>query len=415
MSCAYRSLDRERHAHAAADAQRRQAAARAAALQLVQKRDHDPRAGRADRMPEGNRTAVDVQPIGRDGRVAQHGQHLRGERLVQLDQIEVVDAEADPIAQLLNRRHRADAHDARIDAGARPPEDFRARSQPAGARGLRRRQHQRGSPVGDARRGARGDDPGTPFDLAEDRRQLAQALERRLARMLVALDRVVAVAGRPPRPAGGTVTAAISREKCPASIAARALRWLSSAKQSDCSRVMPYSRASTSAVSPMMRFDSGHWNPSRYIASTSVKFPIRCPQRASTASIRYGIRLMDSMPPASTMSDSPSMIDCAPDAIAWRPEAHALLIVCAGARCGHAGAMAHLTPGIGSGAPLAAVADQDFVDVRGGQAGALDGRARGDGAQLRRVEILERSAVPADRRARGAEDDDVRGGHKPPL
>ena len=74
----------------------------------------------------------------------------------------------------------------------------------------------------------------------------------------------------------------------------------------------------------------------------------------------------------------------------------------------HAGAMAHLTSGVGAGAALPAVADQDFVDVRGGQAGALDGRARGDGAQLRRVEILERPAVPADRRACGAEDDDVR-------
>ena len=42
------------------------------------------------------------------------------------------------------------------------------------------------------------------------------------------------------------------------------------------------------------------------------------------------MRHIDSIPPASTMSYSPSMIDCASVATACRPEAHALLIVCAG-------------------------------------------------------------------------------------
>src|SRR3954470_23031581 len=50
----------------------------------------------------------------------------------------------------------------------------------------------------------------------------------------------------------GSVTGAISRLKCPASIAAFALRWLSSANWSDCSRVIPCWRARISAVSPMM-------------------------------------------------------------------------------------------------------------------------------------------------------------------
>ena len=84
----------------------------------------------------------------------------------------------------------------------------------------------------------------------------------------------------------------------------------------------------------MIMLESGHWKPSRYIASTRVKFPIRWPQRASLASIRYGMRLMDSMPPASTTADSPSAIDCAAETIACRPDAQALLIVNAGAACG---------------------------------------------------------------------------------
>ena len=74
-----------------------------------------------------------------------------------------------------------------------------------------------------------------------------------------------------------------------------------------------------------------HVKPSRYIASTRVKLPILWPQRASSASIRYGMPLIDSMPPASTTSDSPSAIACAPEAIACIPDAHALLIVWAGA------------------------------------------------------------------------------------
>ena len=53
----------------------------------------------------------------------------------------------------------------------------------------------------------------------------------------------------------------------------------------------------------MMRFDSGQKNPSRYIASTSEKLPILWPQRPSSLSMKYGIRLIDSMPPESTTFD----------------------------------------------------------------------------------------------------------------
>ena len=103
---------------------------------------------------------------------------------------------------------------------------------------------------------------------------------------------------------------------------------------SDASRVMLYSRASSSTVSPMIRPHTEQVKPSRYIASTSVTLPIRCPQRASSLSTRYGMRLIDSMPPASTRSASPSMIVCAPAAIVCMPDAHALLMVCAGTASG---------------------------------------------------------------------------------
>ena len=66
-----------------------------------------------------------VQPIGwpsaiappltfsfseRNRLVAQHREHLRRERLVQLDEIEVVQRQTGALEQLPHRRHRPDAH-----------------------------------------------------------------------------------------------------------------------------------------------------------------------------------------------------------------------------------------------------------------------------------------------------------------
>src|SRR5436309_3195701 len=72
-------------------------------------------------------SAVDVQPIVRYRYVLQNGEHLRRERLVELDEIEVVDLQARSHGQFLKRGNGADAHDARIDAGACPAEKPRTR------------------------------------------------------------------------------------------------------------------------------------------------------------------------------------------------------------------------------------------------------------------------------------------------
>jgi len=50
---------------------------------------HQPRAAGPDRMPERNRAAVDVHPLDRQFEFLETGQHLRRERLVDLDQVEV--------------------------------------------------------------------------------------------------------------------------------------------------------------------------------------------------------------------------------------------------------------------------------------------------------------------------------------
>ena len=58
------------------------------------------------------------------------------------------------------------------------------------------------------------------------------------------------------------------------------------------------------------------------------------------------------------------------------------------------------------------VADDDFVDFVGGTPGPLERRARGDRAELGRMDVLERAAVAADRRARRTKNHDIARGHK---
>ena len=73
-----------------ADAHAGRAAGDAAPPHLVQQGGHDPRAGAAERMPDGDRAAVDVDPV-RVGLELVHDRHrLRRERLVDLDQVHLV-------------------------------------------------------------------------------------------------------------------------------------------------------------------------------------------------------------------------------------------------------------------------------------------------------------------------------------
>ncbi len=165
----------------------------------------------------------------------------------------------------------------------------------------------------------------------------------------------------------------------------------------------------------MMSPDSGHEKPSRYIASTNWKWPILWPHRASAASTRYGMRLIDSMPPATTTDDSPSRMLCAPEAIACRPEAHALLIVWAGRGVRKTGAMADLARRVRARPGLAAVPDEHFVYGLGGHAGPRQRRPHGHRPELRGVGVLQRAAIAADRRAGRSEDHDVAEVHRPTM
>ena len=85
------------------------------------------RAGRADRMADRDRAAVDVDLAGIPAEVLVDRAGLRGERLVRLDQVEVADVPAGLLQRGARGRDRPGAHDRRIDAGMRPRHDARER------------------------------------------------------------------------------------------------------------------------------------------------------------------------------------------------------------------------------------------------------------------------------------------------
>src|SRR5690606_12193146 len=86
----------EDHGHAltAADAHGLEAELLAVVLQRVDERRGDASARHADRVADGDGTAVDVQLVEVDAQVAVGRDHLRGERLVDLDEVDVADGHA---------------------------------------------------------------------------------------------------------------------------------------------------------------------------------------------------------------------------------------------------------------------------------------------------------------------------------
>src|SRR5690242_15417807 len=110
-------LDDQRDPLSAADAERRHAEPRVAVLHRVEERHQHPRAARADGMAEGDGTAVHVDAILRDAELAQDAERLRGERLVQLPEVDFLATQTRLLERLLRGRPRAHAHDRRVDAG----------------------------------------------------------------------------------------------------------------------------------------------------------------------------------------------------------------------------------------------------------------------------------------------------------
>src|SRR5687767_3567329 len=78
---------------------------------------------------------------------------------------------------------------------------------------------------------------------------------------------------------------------------------------------------------PMWQCSNAHQSPSWIIESTRFASPMRRPSRALER--RYGALLIDSMPPATAMSMSPTVMPCAASITALSPEPQTLLMVSA--------------------------------------------------------------------------------------
>src|SRR5262245_28482025 len=94
MSCRRRYLDDQRIALTTAATQRGRAQTAAAAAQLEREREHEPGTGHPDRVTQRDRAAVDVDDVPADAEVVHGLQADRRERLVDLDEVEVVNGQA---------------------------------------------------------------------------------------------------------------------------------------------------------------------------------------------------------------------------------------------------------------------------------------------------------------------------------
>ncbi len=70
-------------------------------------------------MAERDGAAIGIDPriVIHQSKLPKTGKPLRGERFVQLDQVDAVERNAGTVEQEPHRRHRFDAHHARLDPG----------------------------------------------------------------------------------------------------------------------------------------------------------------------------------------------------------------------------------------------------------------------------------------------------------
>src|SRR4051795_9754833 len=169
------ALDEHCEALADPDAQGRETTPRILALHPPEQRDGQPRTAAAERVPESDRTAVGVDRLDVEPQPADTGQHLRSERLVDLDGVKIVGGPAGARERLLAGRHRTQTHQVRRHTGATAGDDPRAWLQVVATYGVLARHNDRG------RSGGEGGGRAGVHDAAvgEEGAQLAEPVERR--------------------------------------------------------------------------------------------------------------------------------------------------------------------------------------------------------------------------------------------
>ncbi len=108
------SLDDRDVGLAAALAHGLQPVAATGALQFAEERRHQARPGGADRMAQGDRAAVDVDPLVGGPGLLHPGQHHGREGLVALEQVDVLDRQAAALQRVPGRPDRAGEHPDRV-------------------------------------------------------------------------------------------------------------------------------------------------------------------------------------------------------------------------------------------------------------------------------------------------------------
>src|SRR4029077_4706279 len=130
--------------------------------------------GAAEGMAEGDGTAVDVEPLLVDAELTGAGEDLGGEGLVELDQVDLVDAEAGRGEGPGDRLDWADAHVGGVDAGDSEGDDPGHGLGAEAVRAVRGGARQAGGAVV----GGGGVAGGAGASLAEGRPQLRELLQR---------------------------------------------------------------------------------------------------------------------------------------------------------------------------------------------------------------------------------------------
>src|SRR4051812_46520087 len=105
-------LPEDRAAHAHADAESGEAVAAVALAEPVRELRDQAHSGRGEGMAARDRTAVRVEPwiVAGDAELIAPGQHLYRERLIELEEVDVVERDAGLFEHALRRGHRAVAH-----------------------------------------------------------------------------------------------------------------------------------------------------------------------------------------------------------------------------------------------------------------------------------------------------------------
>src|SRR5260370_6717181 len=114
-----KALDDHGHALAAADAHRLQPVGLVLFAQAVQERAQNSRAGHPKRVAESDRTAMRVELVAErvDPYSARRRDHLRGESLVDLDDVDVVDGHLRALEGLPRGFNRPQAHELGLERG----------------------------------------------------------------------------------------------------------------------------------------------------------------------------------------------------------------------------------------------------------------------------------------------------------